>query len=111
MQVSSFDEYELGKAIVSKRLNDVVDVRYNFVWFDLDVQKKIERSLEKHGMKENENYLEEKIRKMRGNSMSIMHAKEKEKEEISRREGNFSQFLVKSGEQTRRKSSAPFRVL
>jgi len=95
MQVKSFDEFELGKVVISKKLEDVTDVRYNFVWFDLEVQKKIE-----HSLIENEEYetksFEEKISRMSSRNSRNVKTSIRKGEEMVSKEGKFSRFAAYS---------------
>ena len=112
MQVKSFDEFELGKVVISKKLEDVVDVRYNFVWFDLEVQKKIKESLVDSELDECKS-LDEKVSRMssrRNSNRYKSKAKEEEEDEKVNKEGKFSQFAAYSKQQIKNKQP-PLQVL
>ena len=67
MQVKSFDEFELGKIVISKKLDDVPDARYAFIWFDLEIYEKIMLTLENN---EDSHLLDERIRRMQKTNIS-----------------------------------------
>ena len=63
MQVKSFDEFELGKVVVSKNLVEVPDPKYSYIWFDLAVLKKIDESLH-NNWKNGEKIFEENMARL-----------------------------------------------
>ena len=40
-QISQFDEFSLGKVVVTKKLTTVPDATGRYIWFDRAVNKKI----------------------------------------------------------------------